>query len=658
MKIRELIVSLGFRADSAAVANFDNAVQGLRARLAGLVTEALQAASTTRGLGRAGQDAARQFGPLTRWQDFALRLQNLRESAALAASTISRTTGPALADLGQRLSVVGRVAAVGAGAIVGFVGGLIANSAAVARQTLEYERQAAALDVTVEKYQELASVFASFGVDSSNMADFFNTIADRAQDAQQGTGEAVTQFKMLGISIRDLRGADPQQILAQLADGFQRATDTTKYLAAASRIFGDDLSRKVIPLLQAGREGIERYTASVRRFGGVLSKDQVRAGAALQLSLARVGVQVDGLRKQLGASLAPALTRIVDRIGDWLDQNSALLRSGIDRWAGRLGLAFDLISEGADSADRAIRHLGGYERMLVGLGVAAGALAAGFVAFQVGGAAFAGATALGGIVAGLATLLGAGAAVAGVPAVVLGIAAIGSAVMTLAPAALVLGTIAAAGVLAVLALDDLWTFIQGGDSLLTRFVVSWTGAGGALGAYASRLSALRDLLRATLDLLSAVGGAAGAVLAAGFRRASAEVTTMLGKLGLLQPVITLADRLFQGIFVEGAASMIRLANGIERVTAGLRGLTAIGKTGGLGALASVFGSAAMGTLGGAPIPSSSSVSSRSSSRTYQGGAVTVNGVGGLDPIAAAAVGQSLQDADRRAGWGVLMGGDE
>jgi hypothetical protein len=491
--VRELLLTLGFEADLGPLVAYGRAAEALTVTLEGTAEEANASAASVAGLSQ-------------RFQAAAPHLKAAREAAA---------------EFGIGLFTLAKYAAGAAVAINGFFAGLAANAGLVANDALEIERQAGAMGMTVEAYQELRGVFQGFGVDASNMADAMNTISDRALTAATDGGDAAVQFKLLGISVQQLKGKKPEEILDALADGFRSAGDATQWMAAASRIFGDDLSRKVIPMLQGGSAGIAKYKDGIRRLGGVLDKEAIAKGADLSRSMMRVSGQADALRKRLGSALVPAVGRLVAGVADWIDANAELIRSGIDVWGERLGMAFDLAREGALAIADAVKHLVAHKAELAAVALSVGAIAAGFAVFELGGPVLAGLTALG---EGLAFALGL-FGVAGIPVLALGFGALQVVVL---PLAALFAAFAAAVVLAALGIDDLITYMEGGDSLIGDFIKSFAGNDTILGLFADNLGAWIEVLRALISVLVPFGNIFRLIFGAAMQYAADQVA-LVGK---------------------------------------------------------------------------------------------------------------------------------
>lgn len=147
-----------------------------------------------------------------------------------------------------------------------------------ALQTAEdVQRTARSLGTTAATVQELNFAFSEFGADSEDVSDALNTLADRAEDAKAGTKSMVEDFGLLNISVEDLRGKRPDELFELFAQGVAETEDPTRRAAGVVRLLGDDLGRKLLPMLLKGRDGLAELRKEARRTGAVMSDETVKA---------------------------------------------------------------------------------------------------------------------------------------------------------------------------------------------------------------------------------------------------------------------------------------------------------------------------------------------------------------------------------------------
>ena len=135
---------------------------------------------------------------------------------------------------------------------------------------------APALGMTTKELQEWEYVFARAGLELDDVADAFATLADRTEDALAGTSSMIEDFSLIGIGVEQLKGKNPVQLFELFADGVQKTTDTNRALSAIVRSLGDDLGRKLAPMLMLGSEGLKEMKDEAADLGLILNSDNLQ----------------------------------------------------------------------------------------------------------------------------------------------------------------------------------------------------------------------------------------------------------------------------------------------------------------------------------------------------------------------------------------------
>jgi hypothetical protein len=140
------------------------------------------------------------------------------------------------------------------------------------------------------------------------------------QAARGGAGPATQAFKDLGIAVADSNGKlrPMEDVLLAVADRFHGMDDGAKKTALAIDIFGRS-GANLIPMLNQGRDGIQRLEEEARRLGVTLTEDNVEAineyhHAVLQLKNAWGGlvISLTTLVMPVLDGFARFLTAIID----------------------------------------------------------------------------------------------------------------------------------------------------------------------------------------------------------------------------------------------------------------------------------------------------------------------------------------------------------
>jgi hypothetical protein len=234
-------------------------------------------------------------------------------------------------------------------------GAFLAGASRALTQLQALDRTALALGTSVETVQELTYTFAQFGLQSDDVSDALNTLADRSQDAIDGAKSMVEDFALLGIAVSDLRGKEPDELFALMAERVAQIEDPTARAAAVVRIFGDDLGRLLLPLLIQGAEGYRKFREEAHEVNYVLSEEQVKAAAAAARELNKVKAVFDAQFNRAIAENADEFTELSEIL------TSEGFQSAADTFVG-------IFSAMATEAGEAARQIGNLVNLLKGEG--------------------------------------------------------------------------------------------------------------------------------------------------------------------------------------------------------------------------------------------------------------------------------------------------
>lgn len=285
--------------------------------------------------------------------------------------------------------------------------------------------------IAAETIQRLGFAASQSGSDAETLNAGLAKLVKNIGEARTGSAPMIDALKTVGVKLSDVTNESlaSGRTFEQVADGIAAITDPAKRAAAATALFGLS-GGKLIPVLKGGGDAIRELGASV----DVLSREEIDAVGAVD-----------------------------DRINA---TSASLLLSGR-----RLVVAFlpliDAIAAGASTAAKAVSFLGaGIARFIKPLKVLAGVVATVVVAAGIQWLATLAALVVGQIIAAASTSTLAGTY--GLLAGAIDVAALAAArflvriIATAAPIAAV-GVVAA---LLFLVLEDIYTGITGGDSVL------------------------------------------------------------------------------------------------------------------------------------------------------------------------------------------------
>jgi hypothetical protein len=172
--------------------------------------------------------------------------------------------------------------------------------------------------MTTDELQQWEYVFARVGLEIDDVVDAMATLSDRVEDALAGTESMIEDFRLIGITVDQLRGKNPQQLFELFADAIQNTTDRNRSLTAIVRNLGDDLGRKLVPVLMKGSDGLRELRKEAENLGIVLDSDKISDITEKMMKLQIVSLRL----RATWAELTSAFSKIVDfgqRAFNWLD---------------------------------------------------------------------------------------------------------------------------------------------------------------------------------------------------------------------------------------------------------------------------------------------------------------------------------------------------
>ncbi|MFP4598054.1 MAG: hypothetical protein ACLFVJ_07370 [Persicimonas sp.] len=263
---------------------------------------------TIRGDDQASDDLRRVLGAL-----------NDNEQAVNDASGASNKSAKASGSAAGGMGKMKVAAAAGAAAVAGLavavtgavsvVKGMVESTA---RQALEADRMSSALGLSTQAYSELAFAAKAMGAEGDHVADAIGTITDRAEDAKAGMQSFKDDFALVGIEVEDLRGKNPEELFRQFAEGVASTEDPNKRATAALRVLGDDVGRRLLPLLQQGEEGLDKFAEKARELGVSIDQEAAVNARMFEQAMVEFDATMNGVSMGVGNALIPALTALFD----------------------------------------------------------------------------------------------------------------------------------------------------------------------------------------------------------------------------------------------------------------------------------------------------------------------------------------------------------
>ena len=179
---------------------------------------------------------------------------------------------------------------------------------------------AQATGTTSEYLSSMALVASQGGTTLEAVAKGVKKLSQNMDDVRRGTGEAREAFEDLNLKVIDSAGVlrKSDQVMLDIADRFKGMEDGAEKTAYAMAIFGR-AGGELIPLLNGGREGIEKLQKKAEEMGLVISTKTALEAAYLNDQLDIMMKSAQGAGRGIALDLIP-----------WLNETIAVMKLAKD----------------------------------------------------------------------------------------------------------------------------------------------------------------------------------------------------------------------------------------------------------------------------------------------------------------------------------------
>lgn len=336
-------------------------------------------------------------------------------------------------------------------------------------------KSAAKLNMTAEAVQELGYAAEASHVPAEALTGALTRMA-RAMDqsAQKGKGPFANAMQKLGISMSDpeIKANNLDGVFSHIAENFSKLPPTANRAAIAMQLFGRT-GATMIPLLNKGAAGIRELREEAWDLGIVIETETAKQFEEWEEQLIRIKGAATGLRNDAVIALLPVLRELTDNLFTWIKANRELIKQ-------RLAQIMHVVVVVAEALAKAVAKLYEWFEKIAPI--------------------------IGDVASAFSDLLGTGSEVGdGLTDIAIAVAA------AWALAELPLIALAAGIAAIILIVDDLWSGMQGGDSVTKELLDSFeeylgeSGAGRVVLGLKAAFVALFDFLEAKFKWLMRMG---------------------------------------------------------------------------------------------------------------------------------------------------------
>lgn len=300
-------------------------------------------------------------------------LKGIRRSVRLTHKTIK--------DIGR----AGKSLTTSVGLPAGLAFGAVAYGAVrAARATMDYasgiQDAADRTNSSIQGFQVLSNLLAQVGGEAEDAEKAFDTFNKGVANAAAGADASFAGLlKKMKIPLRDAQGnlRSLEQVLPDVADAFAANRNPAIQARMAMELFGKS-GKKLIPVLNGGRQAYTDWIKEQQRLGLIVSNDAVAGMDNLGDSVSVLNLQMKSQLVQSLAALVPVIQPIIKDMSEWIAKNKEWLRAEIVSTLKGVAQAIrevDWKQVAADIKDAGVwvrdtvKKLGGLKTVLIGLGV-------------------------------------------------------------------------------------------------------------------------------------------------------------------------------------------------------------------------------------------------------------------------------------------------
>lgn len=232
----------------------------------------------------------------------------------------------------------------------------------------KFTKEAQRIGVAADDLVKLQYAAELSGVSADQLSTGLKKLSVSMADLQAGkTSDAVKTIERLGISVTDaegnMRGAE--DVIADVADAFQKMPDGAGKSAAAMQVFGKS-GAQLIPLLNQGSAGLAAMGDEAERLGLTFDQSIGKASEQFNDNMTRISKASDGAFRSITAGLLPSLVGLTDGLTEGSDNSETFIQIGF-----RLGQTLELLGQTFNAVTGLVKN---FFAALTGAGKSIGAV--------------------------------------------------------------------------------------------------------------------------------------------------------------------------------------------------------------------------------------------------------------------------------------------
>lgn len=208
--------------------------------------------------------------------------------------------------------------------------GVVEMFEAVAEAADHAAKESMRTGIAIQALQELGHAAESSDSSLASLESGLSKLEKGMEKAAKTSkGPVVDALHKLKLSLSSFKGLSAEEQFALIADKIAAMPDGLEKATIATQLFGG-AGRSLIPLLDAGSEGIAEMRHEAHELGIVVDEQTAKAFSEFNDQTARVHKSLAGIKTQIAEALLPTFKGLVDSFYEWIRANREWIEEGVE----------------------------------------------------------------------------------------------------------------------------------------------------------------------------------------------------------------------------------------------------------------------------------------------------------------------------------------
>lgn len=270
-------------------------------------------------LGKSGSNSA--SGLSSAFDKSKSSLGGFAKSVSSAALSLSSIAGPASI-------AAAAIIAIGTAAVA-VTAGLTKMATSSFNNITEIQKMATMAGVSTQAFQQLTFAASAYGIEQDTVTDGMKELALRGDEfVKTAAGPGAEAFKSLGYNTTTLNKAleDTPALFRDIVSKMQ-GLDAASQIRISDELLGGEAGEQFVALIQGGTKALDGLTQSAEDLGLVMDNQTIKKSAEAARQVKVLSTVLTNQKDILMAELAPAITKAVDGMLEWIKTNKDFINN-------------------------------------------------------------------------------------------------------------------------------------------------------------------------------------------------------------------------------------------------------------------------------------------------------------------------------------------